>query len=645
MHIDSLDGLRGIAVAAVLLFHAGYISGGYLGVNLFFVLSGFLISRSLLADLHEYGRIRLGRFYLRRLRRLAPALLAMVSVVGISASSIYPDESLSGIRSTGFATLLYFANWKAIYSGQSYWEALSGVKPFEHTWSLSIEEQVYLVWPMVLVVFGTLLRRLRPATVLTVAAISMAVTSVAALSYLYGAEVTLARIYYGSDVRSFSVAVGAAFAGAHDHRVFAAVMRHRLTKGAVLVSAPFVVASLFLFDSSNRQLYAGRVPGFELLAGLMIATIVRNPDWVASRLLSFRGLVALGKISYGLYVWHWPVFVALDHQDVLATTWMMPVAKFGLSLALAIGSYFIIELPGRYRLGDRPWLLLFAASLLAASLALVAGTRAAPRDDIGTPTAIARTESIEALGTIPAVPIPSLPDSSSSSTSGRSPVVLVVGDSQAFELLYRGSGAAYNRLDKPYSVFLGCGIGPGLPKQGDVVFGRDLDGADCSLVIDAWRDAVGRSEPDLVLIHVGAWEVFDRQIGSETLLFGTPEWDEAVAKQIQLVNRIFSSETTSVAWMAAPCYYEGDGTKDFPERLEPARTAHWNEILRAEAASDDVIVLDYDRFTCVGPDAGERPSSPDFRWDGVHLTEAGAETVWEWIYTRPELRSVLATED
>src|SRR5712692_9104137 len=149
--LRALDGLRGAAVVAVLLFHAGHLVGGYLGVDLFFVLSGFLITGLLLGEWGRSGRVGLGGFWARRARRLLPALFVMLGGGAAYAAFVASPTQLAGIRADAVATLGYVANWRSILSGHSYWTIFSAPSPLAHTWSLAIEEQFYLAWPLIVV--------------------------------------------------------------------------------------------------------------------------------------------------------------------------------------------------------------------------------------------------------------------------------------------------------------------------------------------------------------------------------------------------------------------------------------------------------------------------------------------------------------
>ena len=213
-HIPALDGLRGLAVAGVLTFHGNHLVGGYLGVDLFFVLSGFLITSLLLREGGDTGTVALGAFWIRRARRLLPALFGLLAGVVVFARVWATPFELDAIRTDALATVFYAANWQAIWSGHGYWDLFTTPSPLQHTWSLAIEEQFYLVWP--LVVFGLIrLRRgarasLAPA-VLAVAG-TLGALSIAWMVLRYEPGTDPSRVYFGTDTRAGSILLGASLA-------------------------------------------------------------------------------------------------------------------------------------------------------------------------------------------------------------------------------------------------------------------------------------------------------------------------------------------------------------------------------------------------------------------------------------------------
>ena len=218
-HLGGLDGLRGLAVIAVILYHGGvrWAQGGFLGVEIFFVLSGFLITSLLVAEWTRSGRISLPTFWARRARRLLPAMFVLVAAVGVYYALAGPAAAVPGLRGDGLATLFYFSNWHQIATGTNYFAASGPVSPFQHTWSLAIEEQFYLVWPPVLVFLIWISRRRwrsarGPLTLLLTASIVGAILSTIDIAALFNGGAGLDRVYYGTDTRASGLLSGAALA-------------------------------------------------------------------------------------------------------------------------------------------------------------------------------------------------------------------------------------------------------------------------------------------------------------------------------------------------------------------------------------------------------------------------------------------------
>ncbi|MBA3282256.1 MAG: acyltransferase, partial [Acidimicrobiia bacterium] len=207
-YLPGLDGLRAVAVAAVVAYHLGELPGGFLGVDVFFVISGFLITRLLLAEHERTGRIAIGAFWGRRFRRLLPALLVLLVAVALASRAELPGWRLTEIRNDAFGALAYVANWRFVLSGESYFTKGVGPSPLRHTWSLAIEEQFYLLWP--LVVAGVLAMARRAAR-LSVGAVALAVGvgSAVWMAVVSGQGHDLSRIYYGTDTRVFALCGGA----------------------------------------------------------------------------------------------------------------------------------------------------------------------------------------------------------------------------------------------------------------------------------------------------------------------------------------------------------------------------------------------------------------------------------------------------
>ena len=207
----ALDGLRGAAVAAVLLFHGGHLTGGYLGVDAFFVLSGYLITSLLVEELATTGTVSLLGFWGRRLRRLLPALLLVLLAVAAYAAVVAPADQLAAIRGDALATLGYVANWRQVFTGNDYFALFASPSPLQHTWSLAIEEQFYLVWPLVMLALNR--RRSARAVARRTLALSLVLAAASFVTMLALADpADNTRVYYGTDTRAASILIGAALA-------------------------------------------------------------------------------------------------------------------------------------------------------------------------------------------------------------------------------------------------------------------------------------------------------------------------------------------------------------------------------------------------------------------------------------------------
>ncbi len=634
-HVPALDGLRGAAVVAVVLFHAGHLQGGFLGVDLFFVLSGFLITRILVAEHQHTGHIRLGRFYGRRLRRLAPAVLVLVGTVVLVAPAVFREETATDLRAAGLATIANVANWRSIWSGDDYWAALRGPGPFEHTWSLSIEEQVYLIWPLTLVLALRFKGRRDSRAVAALVAVAGIVLSLASLGYLLSTGASAARLYYGTDTRIFAVLVGAFVGTVSLSEQGKRVLQRPAVQQAGVVSAVLIGASWFAVVGDSPYLHRGLLLSSGILSGLVVGVVSTASTGPLSAVLGISPLRALGVLSYSLYLWHWPVFVALNPQSTGRSGWSLTMIRLGMSLLFAIVSYLVVERPFRITLPKR-----FAATGIAALGAaclvalLVVVQPVAVDDELAFGASVIEglaAPVVEAAGLGPhdlsdGVPIAAMPEAPVARIR-----LLVLGDSQALRLTYPMAGATQTPFQLGLASFVGCGIGPGFPTSKGVPVARDWDGATCGSVISTWVDAIEQFQPDVVLVHVGAWEILDRRLGDHDVAFGTAEWDEATRQQLSDTTEILGASGVRLVWMAAPCF-EPDGYDGGPpERSDPARSARWNELLRDVGLEKDVAVIAYDKYTCDGPASDNDLGGVKFREDGVHVTEEALPMVWAWL--------------
>ena len=356
-HIRSLDGLRGVAVLTVVLYHfaPSLFPGGFLGVDLFFVLSGFLITGLLVNEWGGSGRISLRRFWARRARRLLPALLLVLGSVGIYAVLVADGLTGRAIARDGLATLLYVANWHFIDASQAYIQATDlELSPLRHMWSLAIEEQFYLVWPLVVAGLGMLVADVRRGgrslgRAVGGLAAALAVLSIVRMVTLYSPTAP-DRVYYGTDSRAFLLLIGAAVGAFTAGAPLVTGARHRqLVAGAGVVIGTSLLVLMAMVDATDSWLYRG---GYGLIALAMVFVLVAaaQPGWnPLGKVLENAGLVGLGVISYGVYLWHWPAVIWLTESR----TGLDGPALFGIrtvaTLAAALASYYLLERPVRQR--------------------------------------------------------------------------------------------------------------------------------------------------------------------------------------------------------------------------------------------------------------------------------------------------------
>lgn len=367
-HQPALDGLRGLAVLGVLAFHAGHLRGGFLGVDAFFTLSGFLITGLLLAEHTATGRLSLGAFWARRARRLLPALCLVVAVVAASSVWWASAADRPGLRADGLAGLLYVANWHAVADG--YWGAFASPSPFEHLWSLSIEEQLYVAWPLVVLVLLRRAPRLLLATTL-----GLALASSAWLAWMAGAD--LERTYLGTDTRASSLLVGAALAVAVRHRSPAPVpsgprtVADRVADAAGLTVVAGLAWAWATVDGTDSRAYQGGLLAHALAVAAVILLVTRRPAGRVARALSWRPLTAVGLVSYGLYLWHWPVYVVLDPSRTGLDGWDLTAVRVAVTAVLSVASYLLVEQPVRRATWTVPRTGAVAAGAAAVLLPLV----------------------------------------------------------------------------------------------------------------------------------------------------------------------------------------------------------------------------------------------------------------------------------
>jgi peptidoglycan/LPS O-acetylase OafA/YrhL len=600
---EALDGLRAVAVLAVLLYHAevAWLPGGFLGVEVFFALSGYLITTLLLRERRDTGRIDLPEFWRRRARRLLPALVLVLVAVALYAAVLAESEELRRIRGDGLAALLYVANWWMIVDGGSYFEQFAAPSPLRHLWSLGIEEQWYLLWPLVLGLLLRMRRLLLP--VLLTGAFASAV--VMAILYEPGDP---SRAYFGTDARVQGLLLGAALA--------VVLTRSPAWVPALGTAGLAVLTGLFLIaDGTASWLYRG---GFALCSAATVAAVAAAvaPAGPVRRLLGAGPLPAVGRVSYGLYLWHWPVYVVLTPARSDLDGAALLAVRLAATFALAGLSYRLVEQP--LRAGRVP-LLALPPAVGATAVLLVIVTLGASVPSATTAAARPPTPAAE-IDIGPAR-------------------VLVVGDSVALTLSGdRPAGVPGPDIQITSEAILGCGVirvnrhaGPFVHEPSD----------DCRAWPEIWAAAITRLRPDVTMLLLGAWEAWDIQLDGERIPYASARHEALLREEVNLALDVLSVGRTEVLVLTTPCFNHFDARefREGSDRNDPARVAWINGMLRQAATGrGDVRVVDLGGWLCPGGRFQESIDGVQVRdHDGVHLESGGLGVVWDWL--RPDVLS------
>ncbi|MCB1016790.1 MAG: acyltransferase [Acidimicrobiales bacterium] len=638
-YVPALDGLRGVAVAAVLAFHGGFgwATGGFLGVSTFFTLSGFLITTVLLVEHDQHGRVGLRRFWSRRFRRLLPASLLCLAGVVVFGATVATAGQLAHLRVQVLAALADVANWQLIVSGTSYADLFAAPSPTQHFWSLAIEEQFYLLYPVAMIGLFAVARRTGDVRRTVAVGLGLAVAgSLLATALLQGAAVD--RIYYGTDTRSAELTLGALLAVALHRRHLDGAGR-RLAGSLGLAALAVTVVAWSRVDLADAWLYRGGLTAFALVSAALVAGAV-HPGTAVSQALAWEPLRRLGLISYGVYLFHWPIFLWLTPERTGLGTGPLFVLRVLVTVGAAVASYALLERPVRARrvLAGREALVLAPAAALVVVVGAVVVT--VPGRD-AEPTFEEAQALVEAgdFTDAPVADLAATPPPADLAAAGR-PEIALYGDSTALRLglgfggwvqasgLARGEGGVNE---------LGCGL---LPDDHFTRFRYDgeADAPDtCASVDEAWAADIAATDPDIALLVVGPWEVADwrDEDTGEWVHLGQPAVDDLVRRELDEAVDILSAGGAVVYLLTSPLIRIGtqDGVPPAFERpaSDPSRMARFNAVLAevADARPGEAAVVDLAGYLRSTP-GGEM--DPTLRPDGIHLTwDAATAISTDWL--------------
>jgi len=613
----ALDGLRAIAVLSVLAYHFGanWAKGGFLGVDMFFVLSGYLITSLLLVEWGRNGRIQFAAFWARRARRLLPALFLVLIAVAIWARIELPANEWRAIRLDELWTFLYTANWHFIAAGQSYFS--SSPSPLRHTWSLAIEEQFYLIWP--LVVLGALHLARGKQWLLTAVCGFGIVGSFVVMQATFTEGADPSRPYYGTDARASQLLVGALLGILLLHWTPRARAARLALQWAAVAAAVVIVYAFVTASDRGVTLYHGGFIAFAVCTAIVVAAMVEETRNPLKAGLSLAPMRWIGRVSYGVYLWHWPIAVALSPARTDLSGWHLDVLRVAATFVIAALSYYLVELPIRQRRFRHVWtprIALPAAAGLTLAVILVATAGAEPPDPLAAkPGTELRTDKSAAP-----------PVAAASGTPTKR--TLLLGDSVAYTLGDALTAAAAQRGVTFRAIArLGCGMttGVALTDEGDVISWSPGCAADTRAYI---QRSLADAQPDTVM-WLSTWELSSYQENGKTYEFGTKAFDKWLHGQIDKVRAAVEESGARLVLVEIPP--QAPSQAGDPKPQQAVRTEHLNNLFRQYSREhpDEVAVINLADIVCPGgaPCPVARDGIVLRPKDGGHYEAEGAQWV------------------
>jgi peptidoglycan/LPS O-acetylase OafA/YrhL len=557
-------------------------------------------------------------------------LFLVLAAVGIYAALFVADTRKSALRSDAWSTVAYVANWRFAYSGQSYFDQFSEPSPLLHMWSLGIEEQFYWLFPLLLVVWFRLRKTTRGLALLCAAG---AAASALVMALRYEPSTDPSRLYFGTDTRAQAILVGAALAvWMLRRRPATAQPRTAVAVGPFTVEPQpgmwlglacltLLAVTFVAVHESDAWLYHGGFLAIAVVTAGVIFAAAGDDRTATQRVLSVEPLRRIGLISYGLYLWHWPVFIALSPTRTGLAPLPLTVARFAVTFGLAYLSYRFVEQPIRQGALRRRLLpvprRVFVASGLAAVVAVVfvgtAGAVSSPTPLGGDPSAVRAASNGQHQAT-----------------------AFLVGDSIALNLRANFPADRQPGLQVSGSTVLGCGLTPAPVSYRGV--SKPLDPA-CPLWSQAWPVEVQKNRPDVGLVMAGTHEQWDHVVDGNTLRFGTAAYRQHIYSVLDASVDPFRRQGAAVAVSTVPCHRVIDtGTSPDGRVINDESRIEWiNGVLHAYTRERHIPLVDLYGFLC-SQGYQESRDGVKLRTDGMHFTPDGARIVWDWL--GPQLRAL-----
>ena len=617
-YLPALDGIRALSIVLVMLYHGGVpgFDGGFFGVDIFFGLSGFLITSLLVEESHLHGRINLLQFWRRRLKRLMPAIVALLLGVNVISLFVQPAGLYSQLGADTTSSLFFFANWHFIVSQFNYFQYFKLSSPLGHMWSLSIEEQFYWVWPPFL---WFVLRRNVSVWTLVALTIAIGVASQALVLFELAHQASTSRIYYGSDthLQGLVWGAGAAF-------LFARVRRQGGTSALVArllatlspIALVVILMCAHTIGSNSSFLNHGAFVLVAICVSVILLYLSTSPTSMMARLFSWRPVVFVGQISFSLYLWHYPIFRFITRNNIHQAHYSLFAVRVAVTIIVATISFFVIERPlRRSKLPNRPWHYLLIGSLVTAlaigSLVLEHRQNAQP---VFKPPRGVPAHQVNAL---------------------------LLGDSVALTLMFHSSNwAPHYGVTLASDTILGCGLtSSAYDFEGTNQRRRNLpcrtDSHGVNPLLERWRGDIAKYQPSVIVVLAGRWEAHDQFTARDGLInINEVALQRKIQASMLALHNMAQSAGSQVVYLTSAYVnpaqdFFGSSYKEF----NPLRTDRYNALITNYARTTGDKVFDINPIIC---------PTGKFQWkvngitvrsaDGIHFSAGIAPVLSPILY-------------
>lgn len=630
-HMPALDGARGIfVILGPVIYHLrpDLLPGGVLSLDLFFVLSSFLIIRLLLAEWDRSGTINMKAYAGRRARRLLPALIPTLGVLAVYLA-VFGTPSIVNKWAAGIASsLTYMMNWFEIWRGNSYWDAQTAESPVRHLWSFAVEEQFYLFAPLFLIFCLRRFQARAGRIMLWVSGVAT-LASAAWMSHLYVPDTDPSRVYYGTDTRAHTIFIG----------IILAILVHlwgpiRTAKGRVAANVAGVLSvlvfSVMLVKVGGQSNWMFEYGGFVLVSLLSCGVVfacAQPTSWIHP-IFANPVAMGIGVMSYGVYLFHQPINLLLTSDRAHLGGWPLDLLRFGLTLALAYVSFHFYERRmAKSHLFDGAKGLAWSLGGIAAVLGiLLFSVLRVPSSSVTQQIVIGEDATSSGPPVFEGLPLVDRPLR-----------VLVVGDSVMAQI---GAQLTRYAVDHPEELVvlnkarIGCGISQASEQRYTDPDGTERQGPTDPICATwptkvspndlgdpnqlAWPTAVEWFVPDVVLMYPSPWDATDRkipEIGTDWTFPGEPPYDEYLSTQFKTGITDLTKGGAQLLWLTAP---ELGGGRSDQVQSSPARIARINELYQQVVGEANVDNRKVDYAEWLGPVGSEHETAA--REDGVHLS-------------------------